>query len=221
MSIEASKVIGQTQRNWDQDYVIPDNELQHLLEVCLNSPVKQSRNAYSVLISTNKKFNDVVYDSAHDGTGVRFFGKQIEEMNQSHKDKLRNGQVTAPVLIMFNIHRLEESDNKKDINYPPDFYFSAGVSAGATALEAAQLGYKTGFCSCIDAREFLELLKDKYTDNEELINFWTKYKINDILCLGIGKEDPNFGRNDVVKDGKKLFTVSPAPTKEITTFILK
>jgi hypothetical protein len=51
--------------------------------------------------------------------------------------------------------------------------------------------------------------------------FWNEYGIMDILCLGIGRENPNFNNNQVVQDGKVITTIASTNRKRPTTYIYK
>ena len=65
MSIKASKIIGKTQRNWDYDLPVSEEEIKYLVNVSLNAPVKENHNLYKLLVSTNIEFNQMIQEWAY------------------------------------------------------------------------------------------------------------------------------------------------------------
>ena len=90
---------------------------------------------------------------------------------------------------------------------------ATGISSGATALAAAQLGYQTGFCACMDWPKLKDLVKKDFTDPELLRIVDKLGDKNNGLCLGIDIKH-NFKRTEVVKDNKAVLKISPSD-KEI------
>tara|TARA_B100001057_G_C22506113_1_gene815955 strand:+ start:106 stop:729 length:624 start_codon:yes stop_codon:yes gene_type:complete len=191
MSIDASKVIGQTQRNWDYESPVTEEEIQYLIDISLNAPVKENHNVYKLFVSTNIEFNQAIQELAYN------YG-QTGQRAQNTKE--RNAQVAAPLLMMYVV----EDSADTNVGYG-DTCFSIGIAAGATALASAEIGYQTGFCSCIHLPGLVEHMKNKFPGNF-LEKFWTSSKIEEVLCLGVGKKNPNINnRSQIVKDGKPKF----------------
>ena len=58
---QASKVIGKTQRNWDYTVPIPQEHIDHLINVSSNAPMKQGYQSYRLFVSTRLEFNQLIY----------------------------------------------------------------------------------------------------------------------------------------------------------------
>tara|TARA_B100000963_G_C22624197_1_gene671490 strand:- start:1641 stop:2264 length:624 start_codon:yes stop_codon:yes gene_type:complete len=192
MSIDASKVIGQTQRNWDYDSKISEEEMKYLIDISLNAPVKENTNVYKMFVSTNTEFNKMIQEWAYSTEETKY---------KAQKTKDRNAQVAAPLLMMYVVE--DFSDTNVGV---PDACFSVGIAAGATALASAEIGYQTGFCSCLHIPGLVEHMANRFPGNF-LEKFWKNSEIQQILCLGIGKKNPNANnRSQIMKDGKVQFT---------------
>ena len=233
---QASKVIGKTQRNWDYTVPIPKEHIDHLINVSSNAPMKQGIQTYRLFASTRLDFNEMIYRWAHD----RHDKGPIQ-------NKIRNSQVAAPLLMLYAVHDIgdviKDPKNKKKIvelnmEYDverdhegnilryiplasvPDFCFTTGVAAGATAMASADLGYQTGFCSCMNIPGLVDEINQKFP-GVAMKAFWNEYNIMDVLCLGIGRKNPNFQSNQVIQDGKVLTTIASTNKKRPTTYIYK
>ena len=207
MSIDASKVIGQTQRNWDYDSKISEEEMQYLIDISMNAPTKENTNVYKLFVSTNMKFNIMIQEWAY---------STEEAKHKAQKTKDRNAQVAAPLLMMYVVE--DFADTNVGLN---DACFSVGIAAGATALASAEIGYQTGFCSCLHIPGLIEHMSEKFSGNF-LEKFWKNSEIQQILCLGIGKKNPNAkNRSQIIKDGKIQFTTGIKHRKKPTVLIYK
>ena len=206
MSIEASKVIGKTQRNWDYDSKISQEEMQYLIDISLNAPSKENTNVYKLFVSTNIEFNIMIQQWAYSTEELRYRELQHE----------RNAQVAAPLLFMYVVQ--DPADTQVCDN---DACFSVGIAAGATALASAELGYQTGFCSCLYIPGLIEHMANKFPGNFQH-KFWKNSEITQILCLGIGKKNPNAkNRSQIMKDGKVQFTAGIKHRTKPTVLIYK
>ncbi len=207
MSIKASKIIGKTQRNWDYDLPVSEEEIKYLVDVSLNAPVKENHNLYKLLVSTNIEFNQMIQEWA--------YNTDIEE-NKKEITKTRNAQVAAPLLMMYVVSDPDDTDVGI-----PDACFSVGIAAGATALASAEIGYQTGFCSCINVHGLAEHMSNKFP-GKIMNDFWTDSNILEVLCLGIGKKNPNTNnRSQIVKDNKIKFSVGIKTKTKPTVLIYK
>ena len=233
---QASKVIGKTQRNWDYTVPIPREDVDHLIKVSSNAPMKQGMQSYRLFVSTRLEFNQLIYKWAHD-----------QHDNGPIQNRIRNSQVAAPLLMLYAVHDIGDVINSPknkekilelNIEYEvekdhqgnilrynplasvPDFCFSAGVAAGATAMASAELGYQTGFCSCMNIPGLVDEINNKFP-GVAMKAFWNEYNIMDVLCLGIGRKNPNFQSNQVIQDGKVLTTIASTNRKRPTTYIYK
>jgi hypothetical protein len=168
---EAVKLTGGCQRNWDYDYSIPQEHIDTIVNTAIDMPTKQNQEFYSLVASTDQKFNHEFY--------LKTFTDDKGLYNEG-----RNSQTNAPLLLIWIRNK---KFKKKENTYEEAGPVSIGVSAGATALVANMLGYKTGFCACINKKKSIPMLAQK--------NIFT----TDIeLALGIGMPDTDMpGRNFV------------------------
>jgi hypothetical protein len=169
--IEAVKSAEGCQRNWDHSHVISQEDIDTIVNTATNMPTKQNQEFYSLVASTDQKFN-------HD-----FYLKTFTDDKGLYNEG-RNSQTDAPLLLIWIRNK---EFKKKENTYEGAGPVSIGVSAGATALVANMLGYKTGFCACINKKKSIPMLAQK--------NIFT----TDIeLALGIGMPDTDMpGRNFV------------------------
>ncbi len=207
MSIDSSKVIGQTQRNWDYNSKISEKEMQYLIDISMNAPTKENTNVYKLFVSTNMEFNKMIQEWAY---------STEEKESTAQKTKDRNAQVAAPLLMMYVVEDVADTHVSTS-----DACFSVGIAAGATALASAEIGYQTGFCSCLHIPGLIEHMGNKFPGNF-LKKFWKSSEIQQILCLGIGKKNPDANnRSQIIKDGKVQFTTGIKNRKKPTVLIYK
>ena len=90
--IQASLIAERCQRNWNYDIPVKDQDIETLIQVAINMPTKQNVDYYELIVSTNKNFNKSCYDSAINPDDPYF---------ESEPNKLRNGQVNAPLLFIW------------------------------------------------------------------------------------------------------------------------
>ena len=212
MSIKASKIIGQTQRNWDYDSKISEEEIQYLVDVSSNAPTKNNLNLFKLFVSTNIEFNTAIQNWAYNSE------EKMPDLETNQKTTEFNSQVAAPLLMMYLIIDKSFYQYDKEVSHP-DAIFSAGVAAGATALASAEIGYQTGFCSCLHIPGLIEYVSNKF-NSDFFQEFWTDVEIHDVLCLGIGKKNPNaMNRSQIFKDGKVKFS-KRASNKKIKPSVL-
>jgi len=103
-----------------------------------------------------------------------------------------NTQILAPVVFMWTANRddtykrLFNDEYDTDIEIASHQNLNAGISAGAVAMAAQLLGYKTGFCGCYNPKNISTWLSTKHgiTDN----NF-------PIAILGVGTPDSTMASN--------------------------
>ena len=213
--IKASSTAERCQRNWDHSTPVTSEDVETLTKVATTMPTKQNVDYFELLVSTNSKFNKMCYDIAVN-PGDPYYDEG--------DNKLRNAQVNAPMLMIWvPIYNNPLIDDRA---YPTGDYedeyrdVAIGISSGATALAAAQLGYKTGFCGCMDWPKLKDLIKEHFTDPELLRVVDKLGDKNNGLCLGIGHSNSNFKRTEVVKNNKVVLKISSIE-KEIKTTIIK
>ena len=98
---------------------------------------------------------------------------------------LANSQINANLLLLWcEGTEKQEEESDRDI--------AIGISSGAAALAAAELGYKTGFCKC-----FIGDTVEKLLRKQKIKTFNQTY-----LMLGIGKPNTDFDIRVPVINGK-------------------
>lgn len=209
MKLYDNVIVGQTQRNWDHSKPIPDEHIKVIVEAAHHAPFKQSIEAFRMFVSTNMDFNNMVYKWGHD--------KNLENEEQ----RWLNGQLAAPLLICFAMYEMDSiPEIIRSVNSREENIFSSGVVAGITALTANGLGYKTGFCGCVQWREMISEFK-KETGSKVLKEFWEEKHIAEFICLGIGHPLENYHRGTSIIDGKKVAYNPPALKRKTPTLLYK
>jgi hypothetical protein len=195
--VKASQISNHCQRNWDYNTPIPQDDIDKLTTVGTSMPTKQNLAYYKLIVSTNRDFNHYC------------FTKSIDIKNDD--TFTRNTQVDAPLLFLWCYEPNAVLDNQnlfvpdKSINI--NFDRSISISLGGISLAAAQLGYRTGFCQCVQIDEINKKLKSTF--NKEL-NFSGVF-------LGVGKPHPKAEHWYQVLDDNGIETriVYPEIKKEI------
>ena len=199
------------QRNWDLNKEIPQEDLDLIVHAATQCPSKQNVAFYKVHFITNREVIEAVHDKTAGFTNYETGGSET------------NSQTLANLLIAFEeedyidrhttdtVFRNDELlAHDKYERYEPknDIYMSMGISASAASLAAVNLGYKTGFCKCIDS-ELAEQFVQKH--------FYKRVN-NPTLALGIGHPLEGYDRSDGVVDGKVVYRAGSDGDKNISIF---
>jgi len=132
------------QRNWDHSKQVPEQHIQHLIDVAVNSPAKQDEAYFDLYIVTNREKLKSLYKD-------HSWGFVVDDDQQ-----YRNPQIDGHVLF-FWARKIPETnrnawvDNSIKDSQPfsrvwVNCLTAIGLSSGMVALTAANLGYATGFC---------------------------------------------------------------------------
>ena len=181
--LESSKIAGKCQRNWI-DSPIDEFDLNTIVEACMNMPTKQNVLMYELVVVQDKESREFLYDNS-----------DVPELPQTHHTRWRNGQMNAPTILMW--FRSSVLNHKKYWNTLSHtrqdlINLNAGISMGAAALTATQLGYFVGFNCCFSSLE-------KINEFGKKVN--TEFDDRSFLCaLGIGKPIKDLSRNVVPKN---------------------
>ncbi len=215
--VESAKVAERCQRNFDLTSPVPANDIQTIINACTTMPSKQNIAYYELIVSTDLAFNRACYNVAIEPTDDTFQGGRAT----SHQ----NGQVIAPLLLIYlrrpidvmietyiktNNVQIDDPHNDRYkstedliLEVKCQFPMSVGISSGTASFSAAMLGYKTGFCGCVDSPALISLLAtkmqlpiDAFPVPEDLFP----------LLLGIGKPTEH-DRKLVIVDGKIVMEV--------------
>ena len=190
---EAVKTAERCQRNWDHSNPVSSTDIQKIVEVAITMPTKQNRKFYELIVSSNSEFNKICYTHAIDPNNPHFTDREIH----------RNTQANAPLIMMWRTTdqtQVEASDPFKD-EYTKNYFTSVGISSGAAVLTANALGYRTGYCNCLDYDNLMADLEKKFN-----VPANNGAPILDSMIVGIGMPDSNFSRVECVVDGKLGYT---------------
>ena len=197
---EATLVSQHCQRNWDYNHFVPDDDIATLIEVATTAPTKQNLSYYKLIASTDRSFNNYCFKNSIDPGNSDTF--------------TRNTQVDAPLLLLWCYDPQAGDDNNElfvpDQSVSINYDKSIMISLGATALAAAQLGYRTGFCQCVVRESINQKLKETF--NKDLVFSGT--------FLGIGKPNPRAKNWYEVLDSRNKISriVYPEIRKEIEIY---
>lgn len=178
-----AETVERCQRNYDITQLLPKEHVDYILSVCTTMPSKNNKNLYRLLAIQNTSISKKIYVK---GAWAAGDPKSKEVPNQ-----YRNGQVYAPLLLIWDGSICPEDRNSRE-----DHLMAVGISSGAAALAAAELGYKTGFCVCFEEKKVEGVLNKHIGQTLNL-------KIT--LMLGIGLPDSRFDRKECVLNDKVVY----------------
>ena len=186
--IEYAKSANHCQRNWS-DRHIEEHIVEELIGVAVNMPTKQNEEFYGLLVSTDSKFNHTTYLHSYSSLHKNIDKIPFERRHLTN----HNTQLRAPL----QFHYLIEYGKKFQYNtLEQNGFISIGVSAGAVALAANQLGLKTGFCCCLDIVPMMEIINADFNTNYNSI----------LVSLGIGYPNERLEHNVGIRpDTNKKF----------------
>jgi hypothetical protein len=111
---------------------------------------------------------------------------KIGARHTPRNQKNYNTQLLAPVVFMWTANKDETYNRLFDLEYDTDIELTrhqslnTGISAGAVALAAQLMGYKTGFCGCYNPSNISKWLSTKHGITED--NY-------PVAILGVGVPD--------------------------------
>jgi hypothetical protein len=197
--VVAAKNTNYCQRNWDYNKPIPERDINSLFYIARNMPSKQNRKYYEVFVSTNKEFNDWLYLEGS------------VDYNDTESYKLsyqRNSQTSAPLVFIFFEYFISYEKYIAQTKFD-DHHETAmtciGISAGATALAANHMGYRTGFCQCLAGQR----ISKKIIDLTGIEQFGAPR-----LALGIGHSNKDHDWNVIVDDKNNALKTIPSIPKQ-------
>lgn len=169
-----------TQRNWDLNRQIPQEDIETFVHAVTNCPSKQNFAFYNAHFITNREIIDQIHNLS---TGLGYLNEKNERI------ECTNPQTLANLLVVFEEAELSQEylkkyslrDNNKIDIQQRDRMFAIGTASGYLNLTAAMLGYQTGCCACfkeIEIRNLLSLKKEIH------------------LIMGVGYKDPNRQRRE-------------------------
>lgn len=139
-----------THRNRDLDKTLTQEQIEYFCNLAVQTPRKQSNKYFDVYGITNQQLIKKIYE----------YSAVPDPEEGSEYPQPYNSQIFAPLLILWiqcdlEVGRLSErylenmiKEQVDDVTV--DTHQSVGISAGVVAYESNRLGFKTGFCRCID-----------------------------------------------------------------------
>lgn len=188
--VEAVKTAERCQRNWDFSRPVKQEDIEKIIGVATNMPTKNNRPYYEIIVSTNLDFNKMCYTHSIDKNNPHFNNRKIH----------RNTQVNAPLLMIWRATDDRKINDPFNDDFKTSFLVSVGISSAAAVLTANSLGYRTGYCQCIQQDDLFNDIERNYS-----------IPMNDAsdpsaILVGIGHPDDNFSRVQCVVDGEHGFT---------------
>ena len=176
----AAKNANYCQRNWDRSFKLPEEDVEVLTKIAEYMPSKQNIDYFNLLVSTDTEFNQWLFEAAI--------------LLGDENSYTRNSQVTAPLVFMYfetlskkKFQRTNQSTSDEEMFRTVGS--SIGISVGAVSLAANNMGYRTGFCQCLEGKKITDKLIEKHS-----LDFGTAPR----LVLGIGKPNTNYSWNTVL-----------------------
>ena len=185
--VELAKIVERCQRNFDWSKPVPNKDVKYILNVATSMPTKQQEEFYNITVIEDESLAREFYEVCSVAEG----------------DDWRNSQTYAPLLLLYSTY-------PKYNGYEPynDIAMSIGISASAAVLAAANLGYKTGFCKCIDDKLTMQFVKKHF-----------RKKIWDpTLAIGIGHPLEGVDRRHGILDGEIVYRAETCGDKDIKIF---
>ena len=135
-----------TQRNWDLNKPIKDEDIELFKTAVSHCPTKQNRVWYNVVIIKDRNIIEKIHETT-DG-----FDYPIGSSTT-------NTQTLANLLVVFNA----DKDKRERVNTDFSSYVdtSIGIASAYLNLTAHLLGYKTGYCNCFSSKKVDEILGTK------------------------------------------------------------
>ena len=172
----ASTTTNKAQRNYDLTKNIPQEDLDTLIHVAVNSPSKQNETHYSLHVYTDQTIIKQIYSHTKKFTLIRDQNDYDESFKiendvyiQNDTKSVTNSQIYANALFVYVKEEGEsrgvthqagkDNPNSNAANiYNDQLAYSMGISVGELILSAGLLGYNTGICSALDTRPIRDIL---------------------------------------------------------------
>ena len=201
---EASDVVSRCQRNW-KDEPVPKSDIDIIVNTAMNMPTKQNVLMYELFVFTGRDEIDFLYDiSTPPGVNT--------------DQKWRNAQIRAPLVLAWFIAKDVRDTVHSELPEDEVYSFSTtshearnlnvGISCGAAALTAGQLGYHTGFNCCFQLDKLEVLAQHKRPGIGSFV-----------LSLGVGKPVDGVPRNHIFANDHidKTLIIKTEPKKDKIT----
>ena len=205
------------QRNWDHTKTIPEEHIDHFIEIALNSPAKHYEGFFDLYVFTDRAELEELTEHSW-GHTINVDPKVNTKQTRIDVPAiLRNPQVNANAYFLFvrkvpkttvRYNRDGTERARDSINSEINGWIATGAASALVAYSAHELGYKTGFCKNHGhplhpgwLHEKLDLPDDQQVAFGLGIGFpqegrlWNKSDEHEIL---VGY--PEWNRFDIIKD---------------------
>ena len=148
------------QRNWNLDEIMPESDVEIILEAAQQATSKQNRAFYKVHAIQDRKLIEQIHEQTM-GFGVE---KKVTTNPQTlaHLVLVFEEYVEPKTLEIAIEHQRKMGNNMPLQNFKAqlkrDQHMAVGVAAGAINITAAMMGYGTGCCACFNPEGVKELL---------------------------------------------------------------
>jgi nitroreductase len=163
---------------------------EHILTNTRITPLQQTEQQIIICDITAeqtdiRQLTNITIDVINHGL-TRMPALKIGARHTPRNQKNYNTQILAPVVFMWTANKDETYNRLFDLEYDTDIELTrhqslnTGISAGAVALAAQLMGYKTGFCGCYNPSNISKWLSTKHGITED--NY-------PVAILGVGVPD--------------------------------
>lgn len=163
------------QRNWDLSKTIPEEDIELMLHAATQSPTDKNECDFEIAVVTDRNLIEQIYKNA----------TQNEIDKEKGEPTATNSQVLANVLFCY-IRTIDSLRIKRVSGFDKAQRRSVGISSGNLTLVANILGYKTGFCKCLN-----DWFKDPSIFNKNGLNHYNGVE----LVVGVGYPNDGVTRN--------------------------
>jgi nitroreductase len=186
---DAILVSQKTQRNWDLNKTIPEEDIKTIVDAATQCPSKQNFAFYKTHVITNREIIEQLHEAS---TGLGYWDSEV-----GARVETTNSQVLANCVLAFEevepsgalgSKLLERDDGSVEV-FQRDKNMAVGIAAGYVNIVATLMGYSTGCCACYEHTKIKEILK---------------MKGNPILLMGVGYKDENRQRREHHISGVKI-----------------
>jgi len=180
------------QRNWDHSRPVSRDQVLHLLRVAHLMPTKQNQHTIQCVAFVTRDIVQRIGQYAYDP-------RQHPKLTGLQS----NPQIDAPLLLAW-------FKTRKPTRFNNPVEMETGISSGAVALAAADLGMRSGFCVCVENRIKLWHKRDR-----KLLKS-IGYEPGDIcLLMGVG-----YGQKDVAHNQTDWKTFHTYPKHDFEPVIV-
>lgn len=161
-----------TTRNPSPD-PIDEDMIEYFTQLACQTPSKQSQCCFDLYVITDMDF---IKNKIYPATAV-----PDPEPNVLHPQPY-NPQVLAPLLLLYSRKIMPQKqrymNNSSDYlqEFMRDGCVAMGISMGVVAYEASRIGFRTGYCACVDNDLLQACIQEKIGKEIEMNNLH-------ILCI--------------------------------------